>query len=240
LARKSLRPQLNQIRAWKQQGRTDAWIAHQLEVSTSQLRDFTRRNSLEGDGEAGGSEVDLRDEIEAEIEAAEAAEAEKKDEEVEDEGRGKDDGDEDRDADGEPRRRRRRRRGGRGRGRRRRRPGAGMEATFEHGDGDKGAYGLWLDDSIKDDPIYVEHWAEQTELRVTFEPDRIVLERPRDQQGAADAADEDADADADADADKGTEDEDEDRDERDDLEGGSDANVGEEDDEDADEDEDEK
>lgn len=115
-----------------------------------------------------------------------------------------------------------------------------MEATFEHGDGDKGAYGLWLDDSIKDDPIYSEHWVEQTELRVTFEPDRIVLERPRDQVGAAKAAET---ADEDPDADKGSEDED--RDERDDLEGGSDANVGEEDDEEVDdddelEDEDEK
>ena len=33
MAPRSLRPQLNQIRAWVRQGRTDAWIAHQLEVS---------------------------------------------------------------------------------------------------------------------------------------------------------------------------------------------------------------
>ena len=40
MARKSLKPQLNQIRAWVRQGRTDAWIAHQLEVSASELREF--------------------------------------------------------------------------------------------------------------------------------------------------------------------------------------------------------
>jgi hypothetical protein len=169
MARKSLRPQLNQIRAWVRQGRTDAWIAHQLEVSASQLRDFRRQHGLDADGEEGGTgEVDLRDEIEAEIEAAEAEEAEKGDDDKdEDEDKGKD-GDED-----EKPKRRRRRRGGRGR-RRKRRPGAGMEATLEHGG--KQGYGLRLDDSIKDDPIYTEHWAERTELKVTFEPNRIVLE----------------------------------------------------------------
>ncbi len=33
MPRRSLKPQLNQIRAWVHQGRTDAWIAHQLEIS---------------------------------------------------------------------------------------------------------------------------------------------------------------------------------------------------------------
>ncbi|MDX6580938.1 MAG: hypothetical protein QOI10_122 [Solirubrobacterales bacterium] len=65
---KPLRSQLNQIRAWVRQGRTDAWIAHQLEVSTSELREFRRRHELDAEGET--DEVDLRDEIEAEIEAA--------------------------------------------------------------------------------------------------------------------------------------------------------------------------
>jgi hypothetical protein len=190
MARKSLRPQLNQIRAWVQQGRTDAWIAHQLEVSASQLRDFRRRHGLDPDApEGGGDDVDLRDEIEAEIEAAEAAEAERRAEQdargeedaPETEGDDDDDAEEELDENGEPRRKRRRRRGGRGRGRRRRRrPGAGMEATLEHGDGESGRYGLFLDATIKDDPIYAEHWAETETLRVTFEPDRIVLERPRD------------------------------------------------------------
>jgi hypothetical protein len=53
-----------------------------------------------------------------------------------------------------------------------------MAATFEHGE--KNGYGLWLDSSIKDDPIYKEQWAEVTDLTVTVEPNRIVLERPPD------------------------------------------------------------
>ena len=62
------------------QGRTDAWIAHQLEVSASQLRDFRRRHGLDADGEdPGTADLDLRDEIEAEIEAAEQEEAERDD-----------------------------------------------------------------------------------------------------------------------------------------------------------------
>src|SRR5258707_15545483 len=69
MARQSLRPQLNQIRAWVRQGRTDAWIAHQLGVPASQLRDFRTRQGLTAEGEEPDSDVDLRDESEAEIEA---------------------------------------------------------------------------------------------------------------------------------------------------------------------------
>ena len=77
MARRSLKPQLNQIRAWVRQGRTDAWIAHQLEVSTSELREFRKQHGFTPDEEdAASGEVDLRDEIEAEIEAATAEEAE--------------------------------------------------------------------------------------------------------------------------------------------------------------------
>ena len=83
MARRSLKPQLNQIRAWVRQGRTDAWIAHQLEVSASELREFRKQHGFTPDEEdSGAGEVDLRDEIEAEIEAATAEEAEE-DEEAE-------------------------------------------------------------------------------------------------------------------------------------------------------------
>ena len=51
MARRSLRPQLNQIRAWANQGRTDAWIAHQLEVTVQQVQEFRRENDLLGDTE---------------------------------------------------------------------------------------------------------------------------------------------------------------------------------------------
>ena len=101
MPRKPLRSQLNQVRAWVRQGRTDAWIAHQLDVPASELREFRRRHGLEADGE-DASEVDLRDEIEAEIEAATLEEVEAEDEEDEDESSS--DGDEDGEAP-KPRRR---------------------------------------------------------------------------------------------------------------------------------------
>ena len=59
---KSLRSQLNQIRAWVRQGRTDAWIAHQLEVSASELRDFRSQHGLSADNaDADSGDIDLRD-----------------------------------------------------------------------------------------------------------------------------------------------------------------------------------
>jgi hypothetical protein len=177
MARKPLRSQLNQIRAWVRQGRTDAWIAHQLDVSASELREFRRRHELSPEDEETG-EVELRDEIEAEIEAlSETAEEEEAEEEVAEEA-GADaeeaeGGAEKRDGEpaARPRRRRRRRRGGGGGGR----PGASMQATFDHGDTD--GFGLWLDPSVEDDPVYSEHWAGHRRVEVTIEPDRIVVKR---------------------------------------------------------------
>ncbi len=49
MPRKSLRPHLNQIRAWVRQGRTDAWVAHQLEVTVRDIEQFKRQNDLAGD-----------------------------------------------------------------------------------------------------------------------------------------------------------------------------------------------
>jgi hypothetical protein len=170
MARKSLKPQLNQIRAWVRQGRTDAWIAHQLEISTSQLQDFRKQHSLDPDGEEPAGDVDLRDAIEAEIEAElDSADepAEEKEDGATDEGSGQGEG---------GGRRRRRRRGGRGRGRGRRK--GPLEATFDHGE--KEGYGLWLDPAVKDDAVYSEHWTERRALKVTIEPERIVLERADD------------------------------------------------------------
>jgi len=173
VARQSLRPQLNQIRAWVRQGRTDAWIAHQLGVPAAQLRDFRSRHGLTAEGEEPDSDVDLRDEIEAEIEA-ELGEPEPEEEEgATDEDEDESDGDRDGGEEGTGRRRRRRRRGRRGRGRRR-----PLVATFDQGE--KDGYGIWLDPSIKDDPTYTEHWDGHKALRVTIEPERIVLERVED------------------------------------------------------------
>lgn len=175
MARRSLKPQLNQIRAWVQQGRTDAWIAHQLEVSATELREFRKQHDLSpGDENAGGGEIDLRDEIEAEIEAAteaeEAEQAEAEEAGAEEEG---DEGEEQEErasgaGSGRRRRRRRGRRGGRGRRKE-------IEATFDHGETD--GYGLWLDASVKDNPVYTEHWAGKRDVTVRIEADQIVIRR---------------------------------------------------------------
>jgi hypothetical protein len=186
MARRSLKPQLNQIRAWVRQGRTDAWIAHQLEVSASELREFRKQHDLTADGEDTSSqEIDLRDEIEAEIEAASVEEAEADEEEEaepeaeaeapEEAEEGTAEGEADageREGTGEARPRRRRRRGRRGgRGRRKE-----LEATFDHGE--KDGYGLWLDPAVKDNPVYAEHWAGQREVTVRIDQDQIVIRRP--------------------------------------------------------------
>ena len=173
MARKSLRPQLNQIRAWVRQGRTDAWIAHQLDVSASELREFRRQHGLSADAEEAG-EVDLRDEIEAEIEAATAEEA-SREEEADEEVEAEDEAEGDEETDGseaEGRPRRRRRRGRRGRGRRAAGP---LEGSFDHGEAE--GFGLWLDPAVADDPVYAEHWAGHRQITVTIEPDQIVIRR---------------------------------------------------------------
>jgi hypothetical protein len=168
MARRSLKPQLNQIRAWVRQGRTDAWIAHQLEVSTSELREFRKQHGFTPDEEDNSGEVDLRDEIEAEIEAATAEEAETEAEAVEEPESDSED-DEEKDAEAKPKRRRRRgRRGGRSRRKE-------LEASFDHGETD--GYGLWLDPSVQDNPVYAEHWAGKREVTVRIDADQIVIRR---------------------------------------------------------------
>ena len=171
MARRSLRPHLNQIRTWVRQGRTDAWIAHQLEVTTTQIAAFKRENELAPEGEApeGVTGVDFDDEIdlraeddaliaaELEAEAARADEDDEADEADEEEDRPK---------------RRRGRRGGRGRTGTRK--SKALEGTFDHGEE---GYGLWLDPAVQDDPTYAEHWAGHRPVTVTIEPDRIVISR---------------------------------------------------------------
>ena len=189
MARRSLKPQLNQIRAWVRQGRTDAWIAHQLEISTTELREFRNQHDLSPDAEDAGSDTDLRDEIEAEIEAA-TAEVGAEDEEDGEKG---DDGEEAAEEEsgdegegggnGESRPRRRRRRGRRGgRGRRKE-----LEATFDHGETD--GYGLWLDPAVKENPVYSEHWAGKREVTVRIDPDQIVIRRAGAPEPASDSDD---------------------------------------------------
>lgn len=176
MARKSLRPQLNQIRAWVREGRTDAWIAHQLEVSASELKEFRRQHDLSpGEDDTGSLDADLRDEIEAEIEAAAAEEEALSEAEADDDSDTDEDGTDEEEtetdgeeAEGRPRKRRRRRRG-RGRG-----SSNELEGTFDHGDE---GYGLWLDAAVQDIAAYRENWAGNREVKVTIEEDRIVIRR---------------------------------------------------------------
>jgi hypothetical protein len=184
MARRSLRPELNRIRAWVRQGRTDAWIAHQLEVTVQQIQAFKREQGLEPEGEPDAGvgvdfddEIDLRAEddalIAAELEAAEAQRSEEaEEEEDEDEG------------EKAPAKRRRGRRGGRRGGGRRK--SHTLEATFDHGEE---GYGLWLDPAVQDDPIYAEYWAGHRPVEVAIEEDQIVIRRVGDEDESDDNGD---------------------------------------------------
>ena len=168
------------------QGRTDAWIAHQLEVTVQQIQAFKREQGLEPDSDQdnAGAAVDFDDEIDlraeddaliaAELEAAEARAAEEDDESE----------DEDEDEEGKPKTRRRRgRRGGRRAGGRRK--STPLEATFDHGEE---GYGLWLDPAVQDDPIYAEYWAGHRPVEVAIEEDQIVIRRVGDDDSDGDDA----------------------------------------------------
>jgi hypothetical protein len=168
------------------QGRTDAWIAHQLEVTVQQIQAFKREQGLEPGGEdASGAdqEIDLRAEDDAAIaaeleaeaarraeeEAKAAEEAAKKAAEAEAAG---DAGDAEAEAeDGDKPKPRRRTRGARSR---RRGAGKPLEGTFDHGEE---GYGLWLDPDVQDDPVYAEHWAGHRPVEITIEEDQIVIRR---------------------------------------------------------------
>ncbi|MCL2769828.1 MAG: hypothetical protein FWD42_06940 [Solirubrobacterales bacterium] len=190
MARKSLRPQLNQIRAWVRQGRTDAWVAHQLEVTVQDIAEFKRQNELAGEDElpegSGGAgeypeEIDLRAEddalIAAELEAAALEAATVEAEEEDGEGRGGAEEEEESEA-GRARTARPRRRGRRGGRARRSAPDTRpLEGTFDHGEE---GYGLWLDPAIQDNPIYAEHWAGHRPIEVSVEEDQIVIRRAHD------------------------------------------------------------
>jgi septal ring factor EnvC (AmiA/AmiB activator) len=180
------------------QGRTDAWIAHQLEATVQQIQAFKREQGLEPGGEdngADGEEVDLRaqdDEvIAAELEAEAARKAEEdaraaeeaakkaaEEEAAAEAAAAASDGSDTSDtsdaadaSDEEAKPRRRRSRGGRTRRRGASQP---LEGTFDHGEE---GYGLWLDPALQDDPVYAEHWAGHRPVEVTIEEDQIVIRR---------------------------------------------------------------
>jgi hypothetical protein len=197
MARRSLKPQLNQIRTWVHQGRTNAWIAHQLEVSVRDIDAFKREHELVPAEQLDSptddpfsprieEEPDLRAEDDALVAAALDAEPEESPDEDDDSG----------DGDGDKPRRRRGRRGGRGR------KGGGrggarkaLEGTFDHGDE---GYGLWLDPAVQDDPTYAEHWAGHRPVTVTVEQDQIVIRRAGEDAESDDGDDDDGSSGKDA------------------------------------------
>lgn len=207
MARKSLRPHLNQIRSWVRQGRTDAWIAHQLEVSGQDIAEFKRQNALD-ENESGDAAAELEEDFDmrAEDDALIAAELEAVAKEAEREKAAKEAKakaaaekrakaaaekrakaaeaeeeaeEEEEEGEQEEETSARRRRGRRG-GRSRKsggRESAVLEGTFDHGEE---GYGLWLDPAIQDDPIYAEHWAGHRPIEVRVEEDQIVIRRIRE------------------------------------------------------------
>jgi hypothetical protein len=199
MSRRSLRPQLNQIRGWVRQGRTDAWIAHQLDVTVQQIQAFKREQDLDaGDGDGGAAsydDVDLRAEDDAAIaaeleeeakrraeeEAREAEEAARRAAEAEAAAAAEEEAEEEEEEEAKPKRTRRRG----GRTRRRAAASRPLEGTFDHGEE---GYGLWLDPAVQDDPVYAEHWAGHRPVEITIEEDQIVIRRA----GGGEDEDEDA------------------------------------------------
>jgi hypothetical protein len=198
MSRRSLRPQLNQIRGWVRQGRTDAWIAHQLDVTVQQIQAFKREQDLETDGSdpAVAEEVDLRAEDDAAIAAELEEEAKRRAEEearlaeeearlAEEEARKAEEAAakaaeaESEEDEEKPAKRARRTRGGRTR----RRSAGPLEGTFDHGEE---GYGLWLDPAVQDDPVYAEHWAGHRPVEVTIEEDQIVIRRTGGDEDSSD------------------------------------------------------
>jgi hypothetical protein len=179
MSRRSLRPQLNQIRGWVRQGRTDAWIAHQLEVTVQQIQAFKREHGLEPDADGAPDptteEIDLRasddEAIGAELDAEEVRRAEEEARAAEEAAREAAEAEAAEAAEAaKPKRTRARSTRARGR----KRAAGPLEATFDHGEE---GYGLWLDPAVEDDPVYAEHWAGHRPVEVTIEEDQIVIRR---------------------------------------------------------------
>ncbi len=206
MPRRSLRPELNRIRGWVRQGRTDAWIAHQLEVTVQQIEAFKRDQALEPDADADAAvtpaeyneEIDLRAEddaqIAAELEAAEQEAARAAEEEAaraaeeeaaraaEEEAARAAAATADTATDGsdeseeDEEKPKPRRRSRRGGRTSSRKRKLAGPLEATFDHGEEG-YGLWLDPAVQDDPVYAEYWAGHRPVEVTIEEDQIVIRR---------------------------------------------------------------
>jgi hypothetical protein len=197
------------------QGRTDAWIAHKLDINVDELTRFKQEHQLDDDDSSP-----LRPADPLSVPAPEPAAEEPADEDEADE-----DEDEERPARRERNGRRRRpprRRDSRadrndrpgdrtperesrqvddaddeepdGEPRRRRRRGRrggrrhrARRNAFEatFDHGEEEGYGLWLDPAVVDNPVYSQHWAGHRAVTVTVEPDAITIRRAENEVAAA-------------------------------------------------------
>ena len=218
----SLRPQLNQIRLWVRQGRTDAWIAHKLDVSIEQLERFKRDHDLDEDGGATGRPADPLSVPPPEADFYESSdEEEEEEEEPEPVGSLIEEPDDEEPA--PPRAPRSRGRGARGErpdrvaadrespdreptsaddegapARRRRRGRRGgrrrrRPSSYEATfDHGEEGYGLWLDPAVVDNPVYAQHWAGHRDVQVTLDADTITIRKANPEGSDAEGSDEDA------------------------------------------------
>jgi hypothetical protein len=186
----SLKPQLNQIRSWVQEGATDIWIAHKLGSTPASISRFRRQHDLRRSDEPAGPAVDyvVDDDLDALAPAAKPAAPKRARREPrtarpaasdagatvaapaapEDAAPATDDGE------GEPAKRRRGRRGGRGRSKGAADGPIELEAVFDHGDE---GYGLWLDGAVREAGVYRNHWQGHADIVVRITADEIVIRR---------------------------------------------------------------
>jgi hypothetical protein len=165
---------------WVRQGRTDAWIAHKLDITVEQLEQFKRDHRVNGEPAPPAPEPFETAEVSADDRGPEGEEVEPE-AEAEELDRTEEEEVEPQATESAPGRRRRRgRRGGR---RQEAKGSASFEGTFEHGEE---GYGLWLDPSVADDEVYAEHWAGHRQVAVTVESDAITIRRVED-GGSSDA-----------------------------------------------------
>lgn len=209
----SLRSQLNQIRLWVRQGRTDAWIAHKLDVSIDQLARFKQDHDLSEGGSAPARPADplsvpppepeADEEPDADEEPEEPEAPEEPEPEVEEREvarprsrparRARPVADVDEAADepaeadgdgGDDEGRPGAARRSRRRGRRGGRGRRGRPNSYEATfDHGDDGYGVWLDPAVVDNPLYAEHWAGHRAIKVTLDRDAITIRRAGETEG---------------------------------------------------------